>query len=64
MKTLNNNRMSIDIIANCDIDVDEEIIIKYGPGYCKKMDDFLTEGGKQKPLFQSNRDTKLKKNNI
>jgi hypothetical protein len=28
------------------------------------MDDFLTEGGKQKPLFQSNRDTKLKKNNI
>jgi hypothetical protein len=41
LKTFNNNRMSIDIIANCDIDVDEEIIIKYGPGYWKKMDEIV-----------------------
>jgi hypothetical protein len=60
MKLFLEKRMSIDIIANHDIDVDEEIIIAYGQGYWKAMDNFLTNGPKEKPIAAIARDERAK----
>jgi hypothetical protein len=54
-------RFSIDIIANEDIEKDDEIIIDYGPGYWITMDNFLTNGLKEKPIATLEREARAEK---
>jgi hypothetical protein len=54
-------RFCIDIIANEDIEKDDEIIIDYGPGYWITMDNFLTSGLKEKPIATLERDARAEK---
>ena len=54
-------RVSINIVANTDIEKDDEIIVNYSLGYWKNMDIFLTNGLKIKPIKDFERDNRAKK---
>ena len=56
-------RNKVDIIATKDIEIDEEIILDYGPGYWKVMSDFTQKGMNDKPHSIQERDERAKKRN-
>ena len=52
--------MKIDLIATKDIAANEEIIIDYGSGYWKKMEEFSKFGITKKPISVQQRDARAK----
>lgn len=54
-------RISLNLIASQDISANEEIIINYGSGYWKVMEEFVQEGLKKKSVSVENRDLRAEK---
>jgi SET domain-containing protein len=59
-KYICNKRVKIDIIASTDIKKDEEIVIDYGIGYWKTMEQFIQSGIKEKSPATQERDARAK----
>lgn len=60
-KNMFQKRMSLNLIASQDISANEEVIINYGSGYWKAMEEFVRKGLKKKSVSVKNRDSRAEK---
>jgi len=60
-KNMFQKRISLNLIASQDISANEEIIINYGSGYWKVMEEFVQKGLKKKSVSVENRDLRAEK---